>query len=109
MRIAFYAPLKPPNHPTASGDRTMARLVVAALQMAGHEVDIAATLRSWDGIGDGARQERLRRIGIRLAARFVRRCARDPARRPALWFTYHLYHKAPDWLGPAVADALAIP
>ena len=23
------------------------------------------------------------------------------ARQPDLWFTYHLYHKAPDWLGPA--------
>jgi glycogen synthase len=26
-----------------------------------------------------------------------------------VWFTYHLYYKAPDWLGPAVADALGIP
>src|SRR5258708_2082531 len=29
--------------------------------------------------------------------------------RPELWFTYHLYYKAPDWLGPAVSDALGIP
>src|SRR5262249_26323880 len=28
---------------------------------------------------------------------------------PELWFTYHLYHKAPDWIGPAIADALSIP
>src|SRR5258708_24281091 len=29
--------------------------------------------------------------------------------RPELWFTYHLYYKAPDWLGPAVSEALGIP
>jgi hypothetical protein len=109
VRIAFYAPLKPPAHPVASGDRTMARLLVAALRQAGHEVDIAATLRSRDGIGDPARQARLREIGYRLADRFLLRCAGDPARRPDLWFTYHLYYKAPDWLGPRIAEALAIP
>src|SRR3546814_1683340 len=33
-----------------------------------------------------------------------------PARqRPQLWFTYHLYYKAPDWIGPKVARALRIP
>jgi len=26
-----------------------------------------------------------------------------------VWFTYHLHHKAPDWLGPAVSQALDIP
>ena len=31
------------------------------------------------------------------------------AMRPDVWFTYHLYHKAPDWLGPAVSRALDIP
>ena len=28
---------------------------------------------------------------------------------PELWFSYHVYHKAPDWLGPAIAGALGIP
>src|SRR4030095_4370142 len=32
-----------------------------------------------------------------------------PSRRPQAWFTYHLYHKAPDWLGPPVSRALGIP
>ena len=109
MRIAFYAPLKPPHHPNASGDRTMARLLIAALQQAGHRVDIASILRSRDGAGDADRQERVRVLGLGLAERFIRRCRIDPARRPALWFTYHLYYKAPDWLGPRVAEALGIP
>ena len=44
------------------------------------------------------------------AARLVRRyrAAQEPD-RPAAWLTYHLYYKAPDWLGPAVAEALRIP
>jgi glycosyltransferase involved in cell wall biosynthesis len=109
MRIAFYAPLKPPDHPVPSGDRRMARLLLAALARAGHESVLAARLRSRDGEGDPARQERLRALGGRLAARFVARAMKDPARRPDLWLTYHLYYKAPDWIGPEVADALRIP
>lgn len=110
MRIAFYAPLKPPGHPVPSGDERIARLFVAALEAAGHEVVLAARLRSRDGAGDDARQARLAALGARLAARLVRRWSAGPAnRRPDLWFTYHVYHKAPDWIGPAVADALGIP
>jgi glycosyltransferase involved in cell wall biosynthesis len=29
--------------------------------------------------------------------------------RPDLWFTYHVYYKAPDWLGPGACAALGIP
>jgi len=107
MQIAFYAPLKPPGHPTASGDRTVARGLMAALERAGHVVTVASTFRSFDR-GDRARQARLREVGRRLADRLARRLGRGPA-RPDLWFTYHLYHKAPDWLGPEVADHLGIP
>ena len=106
MRIAFYAPLKPPTHPAPSGDRRMARLLMAALEKAGHRVEVASVLRSYDGGGDRARQRRIRDLGQSMAARLVRRYRADP---PDLWFTYHLYYKAPDWLGPAVSDALGIP
>jgi glycosyltransferase involved in cell wall biosynthesis len=108
MRIAFYAPLKPPDHPVASGDRAMARSLIAALEQAGHAVTIASRLRSRDA-GDPARQARIQAIGGRLAARYLRRVRSGAAERPDLWFTYHLYHKAPDWLGPPVAAALGIP
>jgi len=108
MRVAFYAPMKPPDHPVPSGDRRMARLLMAALAAGGHEVILASRLRSWDDAAVPGRQTRLRRLGERLAARLVRRWQGAPD-RPDLWFTYHLYHKAPDWLGPAVADALGIP
>ena len=110
MRVAFYAPLKPPTHPAPSGDRHMARLLMAVLKRAGHEVELAARLRSWDGSGDPVRQGRLRRLGEQLARRYLRRVSGTPeTQKPDLWFTYHLYHKAPDWIGPLVSHALAIP
>jgi len=107
MRIAFYAPLKPPDHPIASGDRTVARNLIAALKLAGHDVEIASRFRSYDG-GDAARQRRLNEQGKRLSGRYLRRVQKGEA-RPELWFTYHLYHKAPDWLGPIVTKTLGIP
>jgi glycosyltransferase involved in cell wall biosynthesis len=110
MRIAAYAPLKPPDHPVPSGDRRVARLLDAALKLSGHDVEWAGTLRSRDGTGDPARQARLAKIGGYLARRLVRRWQSGPEhQRPDLWLTYHLYYKAPDHLGPAVANALGIP
>ncbi len=106
MRIAFYAPLKSPDHPVPSGDRRVARLFTKALRLAGHEVALASAFRSYDGAGDAERQDRLRRLGGRLAGRYAERCRNDP---PDLWFTYHLYQKAPDWLGPDIARRLGIP
>ncbi len=110
MRIAFYAPLKPPTHPVPSGDRRMARLLMAALSRANHRVELASRFRSRDGTGDPQRQADLAATGRHMAARLIRDYrTRPPGERPELWFTYHLYYKAPDWLGPAIADALGIP
>jgi glycosyltransferase involved in cell wall biosynthesis len=106
VRIAFYAPLKPPDHPVPSGDRKLARLFIRALALAGHEPFVAARLRSYDRCGEPRRQARLAGLGEQLARRFCRHCRGAP---PDLWFTYHLYHKAPDWIGPGVADALGLP
>lgn len=107
MRIAFYAPMKAPDDPTPSGDRLVARNLVAALRMAGHEVEVASRFRSYDR-GDPRRQARLAALGKSCAGRLLRRIDQGAA-RPDLWFTYHLYHKAPDHLGPAIASALGIP
>jgi glycosyltransferase involved in cell wall biosynthesis len=110
MRLAFYAPLKPPDAPTPSGDRLIARMILAALARHGHQAEVVARLRTFDRDGDPHRQARLAAIGSALAGRLAARLAsRPPGARPELWLTYHLYHKAPDWLGPPVARALAIP
>ena len=92
-----------------SGDRLIARLLMKALEAAGHEVCLASILRSRDGAGNGARQRRIRELGSRLAERFLRQIDASGRALPECWFTYHLYHKAPDWIGPRVADALGLP
>ena len=108
MRIAFYAPLKAPDHPTASGDRLIAGLLVRALGQAGHEVETASWLRTFDGDGDRRRQLRLAREAKAQACALLGRWLGSP-RAPGCWFTYHLYHKAPDWIGPRVSVRLGIP
>ena len=81
-----------------------------ALAAAGHRVEVASTFRTYDGEGDAVRQAALRAQGEMLAgevgAQYLAMAAAD---RPQLWFTYHLYYKAPDWLGPAISRALGIP
>ena len=109
MRIAFYAPMKPPTATQPSGDRRMARALMAALRRAGHEVGLASRFRSRDGAGDPERQHRLRARGERIAERLIARYRSGAAPAPELWFTYHLYYKAPDWIGPAVSRALGVP
>lgn len=109
-RLAFYAPLKPPNHGNPSGDRLIAQRLMHTLGLAGFEVTLASQFRSYDRTGDARRQARIRQLGEQLAQRLIRRYLQLPAsQRPQIWFTYHLYHKAPDWIGPIVADALSIP
>jgi glycosyltransferase involved in cell wall biosynthesis len=109
MRIAFYAPLKPPDHPTPSGDRRVARLLLEALRAAGHSPFVASELRTYDGEGRPEEQARLAGLAHRECERLLADWRVDRAAAPELWFTYHLYYKAPDWLGPVVSAALGIP
>ena len=110
MNIAFYAPMKPPDHPSPSGDRRVARLLIAALEGAGHHVELVSRFRSYDGEGRVTRQRALRASAIGVARRLVSQLqARGKSQQPRLWMTYHVYHKAPDWIGPLVADALHLP
>ena len=109
-RIAFYAPMKSPDHPVPSGERETARLFAQALAVAGYDVELACRLRSREPDGDPERQARLERAGGWIAKRLVRAFRQRPAsERPIAWFTYHLYYKAMDWIGPIVARELCIP
>ncbi|CAO3361743.1 glycosyltransferase family 4 protein [Azospirillum palustre] len=107
-RIAFYAPLKPVDHPIPSGDRQMARLILRALEATG-PVEVASGLRIYDGAGDPAAQSRLTAAAAAERDRLLSLYAAEPERRPALWLSYHVYYKAPDLIGPAIARRLAIP
>ena len=106
MRLAFYAPLKSPDHPVPSGDRAMARGLMAALQRGGATVTVSSTLRSRDGAGDSAAQAMLFNAA---EAEVTQATARGRTEGWQAWITYHNYYKAPDLIGPAVARALGIP
>ncbi len=102
--IAFYAPMKPPDDPVPSGDRTMARALVTALGGSGlGDVRIASRLRSRDGKGDQSTQDGI----LEAAKREIDRLSRETP--PDLWLTYHSYYKAPDLLGPRLARQWGIP
>lgn len=106
MTVAFYAPLKAADHPVPSGDRTMARALIKALDYAGFAVEVASDMRIYDRAGDAALQTELTRQAEAEVARIVS----DPkARKWQCWLTYHNYYKAPDLIGPAVTRALGIP
>jgi glycosyltransferase involved in cell wall biosynthesis len=105
--VAFYAPLKPPEHPIPSGDREIAKLLMKALSGCGYEVSLASRYISYQKRPspelfaerhDGAIAEKERLLKIY-----------ESGPRPDLWFTYHPYCKSPDWIGPEIADRLGIP
>lgn len=98
MRIAFYAPLKSPEHPVPSGDRLMARLLIEALRRAGHTVDLVSEFRSFQADPDEAGYARLKHESEAEITRIADEW--EAGGRPALWFCYHPYYKAPDLIGP---------
>jgi glycosyltransferase involved in cell wall biosynthesis len=106
MKVALFAPLKSPQHPVPSGDRTMARNLIAALELGGHDVTLASELRLFDGDGDLAVQDDL---FAQARAEVDRLLASPQARTWDAWLTYHNYYKAPDLIGPAVSSGLGIP
>jgi len=108
LKIAYYAPLKSPLHCRPSGDRLVARLFQKSIEDGGFDVELASEFRSWEGEGDPERQQQIRETGTELAHRLVSEYS-IPDSQPALWFTYHVYHKAPDWIGPVVCSSLKIP
>lgn len=107
MKIAFYAPLKSPDHPVPSGDRLMARMLIAALRIGGHEVAIASDLRSFMATPSVQDLRQLELAADAEAARLRALWRSEGA--PDLWFCYHPYYKAPDLLGPGLADEFSIP
>lgn len=109
MKIAFYAPLKSPNDPTPSGDRQIARNLIDALELTRHDVVLASELRTFEGAGSIDRQHAIKAEALNQANQLLEEYRSGRQERPDAWLTYHIYHKAPDWIGPAVCAALEIP
>lgn len=109
MRIALYAPMKPPDDPLPSGDRQAARMLDRALALSGHTTEIASRLVSWLPALDEAADASQQAAAATEVQTLLARWTSANAARPDLFLTYHLYHRAPDRIGPAVAAALGIP
>ncbi|MGI9477916.1 MAG: glycosyltransferase family 1 protein, partial [Hyphomicrobiaceae bacterium] len=110
MNIAFYAPMKPPDAIRPSGDRTIGRLLMAALTHAGFDVRLASQLRTWSGVPDSTRLDAFRaQAGHEAEALITSYSGGGHSWKPDLWFTYHNYYKAPDLLGSRIAAALDMP
>jgi glycosyltransferase involved in cell wall biosynthesis len=107
VRCLFLAPLKPPDDPVPSGDRTIARGLMAALGQAGFAVELASRLRMRLAVGDAAELAGLQAAAAEERARLRAAEARRP--RPAMVFAYHVYHRSPDLIGPALAAGLGVP
>lgn len=106
MRIAFYAPLKSPDHPVPSGDRLMARQLMRALGMGGNTVQLASALRSFHATPETVLPD----LGTQAEAEIARISrAWDTDGPPDLWFCYHPYYKAPDLIGPALCRRFHLP
>lgn len=105
MRAAFYAPLKPPDHPAPSGDRRIARLFRAAFERIGIETSLASDFRSREPKGDPTAQARMMADGEVRAGAAIEALGGNAD----FWFTYHLYYKAADWFGPEAAARMGVP
>lgn len=106
MKIAFHSPLKSPNHPVPSGDRLMARLLIAALGRAGHVVDVASELRTFLAGPEDDGRAAIDAAAVAEIERIDRLWRMGGA--PDVWFCYHPYYKAPDLVGPELARRFAI-
>lgn len=83
----------------------MARLLIRALETAGHEVEVVSHLRSFHRTPDtyAMLQDEAERELDRL------RQSWNSRRKPDIWFSYHVYYKSPDLLGPVICKELGIP
>jgi glycosyltransferase involved in cell wall biosynthesis len=72
-------------------------------------VHCPALPRTFDGKGDEVRQREAMEASAIAADDLLEQIARGTVTRPDLWFSYHVYYKSPDWIGPMVAGKLGIP
>lgn len=108
MRIAFHTPLNTYDDDGISGDRRMARQLVAVLEGLGHTAEPVRARRAFMPSPDANQLARHQAEAAALSeAMLARWRAGVPA--PELWFTYHSYYKAPDLLGPGITERLGIP
>ncbi len=108
MKIAFHTPLNRYGDGAPSGDRLMARQLVTLLEQLGHVVEIVPAQRSFMREPDpdllAAHRDAAQGVIAMLSERWQALEA-----RPDLIFTYHCHYRAPDLIGPALAERFDLP
>ena len=104
MKIAFYAPLKSPNHETPSGDRTIGRLILKTLVKAGHQVEVISEIRSFSSKPTDFLHT-IKKCDLEVK-KIISKLNNN---RPDIMLIYHLYYKAPDFIGLKIAKKFNIP
>lgn len=87
----------------------MAGLFTRALRGAGVELSRPALPLTYDGQGDANRQDHARAESQRACELLLKAIADGEIPKPDFWFSYHVYYKSPDWIGPVIARQLSIP
>lgn len=108
VKIAFHTPLNSYGVGAPSGDRLMARQLVTLLVELGHAVEIVPAERSF------MREPEPALLATHMdAAQGVIAALSEhwqaPEARPDLIFTYHCHYRAPDLIGPALAERFDLP
>ena len=109
MNIGFYAPLKSPDSKIPSGDREMAKLLLKSLQSQGHSIKLMSHFKSRESQGVSKQQRDLKVRGEKISRELLEKFSDNKNWQPDLWFTYHVFYKAPDLIGPKVSSTLKIP
>jgi len=110
LRIAFFAPIKPPDHHIPSGDRLIAQNLMKIFELAGHNAELASRYICYSKRSNPEILVERKEGALKEAERLITHySALEKSERPELWITYHPYCKAPDWIGPLVSKALSIP
>jgi glycosyltransferase involved in cell wall biosynthesis len=109
MNIGFYAPLKSPDSEIPSGDRKMAKLLLKCLQCQGHNIRVMSHFKSRESQGIREIQKDLKIQGEQISGKLIEDFSNIKNWQPDLWFTYHMFYKAPDLIGPKVSSTLKIP
>jgi len=109
-RIAFFAPIKPPDHHIPSGDRLIAQNLMKVFALAGYDAELASRYICYSKRSKPEILEERKSGALAEAERLIAYYSKLPKTlQPELWITYHPYCKAPDWIGPLVSKALGTP
>lgn len=108
MKISFYAPIKPPDHPIPCGTRLISNNIIKSLELAQFDVKIASKFISYMKRPTNQLLEERKTSALR-EARLIVETWKKQDYRPDIFFTYHPYCKAPDWIGDYICRELSVP